>query len=69
MLSSLFDFHDVGNATSIDLTFGPTTPADHPDRWVQTIPGAGWFIYFRIYGPESEAFDGGWRPGDFQRIP
>jgi len=27
-----------------------TAPAD---RWIQTVPGRGWFCYFRIYGPEA----------------
>jgi hypothetical protein len=67
VLSSLFDFHELGDATSVDLTFGPTPPAGGPDRWLQTIPGAGWFVYFRIYGPEAAAFDGSWKPGDFRR--
>ncbi|MFD6397445.1 hypothetical protein [Nocardia sp. NPDC060249] len=36
-------------------------------RWVQTSPGAGWFAYFRIYGPDAAAFDGTWRLPDFRR--
>jgi hypothetical protein len=24
---------------------------------IQTNPGAGWFVYFRIYDPEQAAFD------------
>jgi hypothetical protein len=28
--------------------------------------GKGWFVYFRIYGPEQPAFDGSWKPGDFE---
>lgn len=23
------------------------------DNWVQTRPGAGWFVYLRLYGPEK----------------
>jgi hypothetical protein len=26
----------------------------------------GWFTYFRIYGPEADAFDGTWQLPDFQ---
>ena len=37
-------------------------------RWIETIPGKGWFVYFRIYGPEGPAFDGSWKPGEFERI-
>jgi len=30
--------------------------------------GKGWFVYFRIYGPEGPAFDGSWKPGEFERL-
>jgi hypothetical protein len=66
LLTSLFDFADTRAAESVDLHFGPTPPANHHDRWIQTRPGAGWFVYFRIYGPEEGAFDGSWRLPDFQ---
>lgn len=65
-MSSLFDFPDIGDAASVDLHFGPTPPAAGKHRWVQTIPGAGWFVYFRIYGPQAAAFDGSWKPGNFE---
>jgi hypothetical protein len=31
--------------------FGPKAPAGHEGEWIKTIPGKGWFVYFRIYGP------------------
>jgi hypothetical protein len=34
--------------------------------WIQTLPGVGWFAYFRIYGPDAPAFDGDWQLPDFQ---
>jgi hypothetical protein len=34
-------------------------------HWIQTIPGRGWFSYFRIYGPDEPAFNGSWRLPDF----
>jgi hypothetical protein len=67
-LRSLFDLRELGAAKSVDLYFGPTAPAGRESRWIQTIPGKGWFTYFRIYGPEGPAFDGSWKPGDFQEI-
>jgi hypothetical protein len=66
VLSSLFDFPDTARDQSVDLFFGPTAPPGHQDQWIQTNPGAGWFVYFRIYGPEQAAFDKTWKPGDFQ---
>jgi hypothetical protein len=35
---------------------------------IKTEPGKGWFVYFRIYGPEKAAFDKSWKPGDFEII-
>ncbi|WP_218025158.1 DUF1254 domain-containing protein [Nocardia jejuensis] len=67
VLSSLFDFHDSTGSDPIDLYFGPTAPADAGNRWIQTLPGTGWFVYFRIYGPQAPAFDGSWKPGDFEQ--
>jgi hypothetical protein len=34
----------------------------------QDHPGKGWFAWFRVYGPEAPAFDGSWKPGDFERL-
>jgi hypothetical protein len=67
-LRSLFELKDSGDAKSIDLYFGPKVPPGHAGRWIQTIPGKGWFSYFRIYGPEGPAFDGSWKPGDFEEL-
>ena len=53
---------------SVDLYFGPLPPDGQAERWVQTLPDRGWFCYFRIYGPEPAAFDGTWRPGDFEIV-
>jgi hypothetical protein len=64
-LRSLFELKDAAG-DFIDLYFGPTPPADAQDRWIQTIAGKGWFVYFRVYGPEAAAFDGSWKPGDFE---
>jgi len=66
-LRSLFELTDL-SGDEADLFFGPTPPGGEVDRWIQTIPGRGWFVYFRIYGPEQTAFDGGWRPGDFEFV-
>jgi hypothetical protein len=52
----------------VTLFFGPTAPAGSEGRWIKTAPGRGWFAYFRIYGPEGPAFDGTWKPGDFEEV-
>jgi hypothetical protein len=49
------------------LDFGPIRPAD-ATAWLQTNPESQWFAYFRLYGPGKPAFDGTWKPSDFQPI-
>jgi hypothetical protein len=67
-LRSLFELKaKIGGDKPIDLYFGPTSLGD-AQSWIETIPGKGWFVYFRIYGPEPAAFDGRWKPGDFERV-
>jgi hypothetical protein len=51
-----------------ELYFGPTAPAGKESQWIKTTPGRGWFVYFRLYGPTGPAFDGSWKPGDFEQI-
>jgi hypothetical protein len=58
----------IGNGDHVDLYVGPEQPDGTDGRWLQTNPGKGWFVYFRIYGPEPPAFDGTWRLPDFERI-
>lgn len=67
-LRSLFELKDVGADKSVDLYFGPKAPPGQERRWIQTIPGRGWFAYFRIYGPQEAAFSGSWKPGDFEQV-
>jgi hypothetical protein len=67
--SLIEDLSGGGGADEIELWFGPDPPGPEAgkgaaDRWIQTVPGRGWFGYFRIYGPEAAAFDGSWKPSD-----
>jgi hypothetical protein len=64
-LRSLFELKEKTGAGSLDLYFGPNAPSGHENEWIKTSPGRGWFTYFRVYGPEKAAFDGSWKPGDF----
>jgi hypothetical protein len=65
-LRSLFELKDA-SGNRADLYFGPNAPKGQEKRWIKTLPGKGWFAYFRIYGPQQAAFDGSWKPGDFER--
>ncbi len=52
---------------SVDVFFGPKTPAGYENNWVQTIPGKGWFVILRLYGPLQAWFDKKWRPGEIEK--
>jgi hypothetical protein len=67
-LRSLFELKDTASSPSVDLYFGPNAPTGHEGQWIKTSPGKGWFTYFRIYGPGAPAFDGSWKPGDFEEV-
>jgi hypothetical protein len=58
----------VNPDTSVDVWFGPTAPAGHESNWVQTIPGKGWNVLFRLYGPGQSWFDKTWKPGEFELV-
>jgi len=57
---SLFELDGKLGGYHVDIAFGPQPAEADAAAWVQTIPGRGWFAYFRIYGPTSAAFDGSW---------
>lgn len=67
-LRSMFELKDKIGGESVDLYFGPKAPAGKEGQWIKTIPGKGWFVYFRIYGPEAAAFNGSWKPSDFEEV-
>jgi hypothetical protein len=51
---------------SVDVYFGPEAPQGKESNWVQTLPGKGWFMILRLYGPLEAWFDGMWRPGEVE---
>ena len=54
---------------TVDLYFGPTLPEGKPkSNWIQTLPGKGWFSYFRLYGPTQAYFDRSWVLPDITRV-
>lgn len=54
---------------SVDLYFGPTAPkAGYEKNWVKTVPGEGWFTYFRFYAPTQAYFDGAWELPDIEKV-
>jgi hypothetical protein len=54
---------------SVDLYFGPKPPKGKPEtNWIETIPGKGWFTYFRLYGPTQAYFDRSWVLPDIEEV-
>ena len=53
---------------SVDLFFGPTRPMGSNANFVQTVPGKGWFTYFRLYGPTEAYFNKQWALPDIAEI-
>ena len=53
---------------TVDLYMSPTAPAGMESNWVQTIPDRGFFIYFRLFGPEEGFFNGTWKLNDIELV-
>ncbi|MGD0966904.1 MAG: DUF1254 domain-containing protein [Candidatus Aquilonibacter sp.] len=77
MLQTDARFPSVGSAsegiavnpdTSVDVWFGPRAPKGRETNWVQTVPGKGWNVLFRLYGPLQSWFDKTWKPGEFELV-
>jgi len=53
---------------SVDVYFGPKAPAGKEANWLETVPGKGWFVLLRLYGPLEPWFDKTWRPGEIEEV-
>jgi hypothetical protein len=58
----------VNQDGSVDVYFGPKAPSGMEHNWIQTIPGKGWNMLFRLYGPLDAWFDKTWRLGEIELI-
>ena len=38
-------------------------------NWIRTMPGRGWYVFLRLYGPLEPFFDKTWRPGEVELVP
>ena len=54
---------------STDIYLGPETPAGKEGNWLATVPGKGYFVVLRLYGPTEAAIDKRWKPGDIEKLP
>ena len=62
------DALDLNADGSVDLYFGPTAPQGVENNWIETVPGKGWMVLIRLYGPLEAWFDQTWKPGEFEQI-
>jgi hypothetical protein len=61
--------HPKQNADgSTTLHIGPKAPQGGEKNWLATMPGRGFFVILRLYGPAQPALDGSWVPGDLERV-
>lgn len=67
-ISSLNDKVITGPDGSVDLYVGGAAPQGYEGQWIKTIPGEGWFVFFRLYGPGEAMFDGTWELADFETV-
>ena len=53
---------------SYDIYFGPTPPEGYENNWLETVPGKGWFVILRMYGPLEAWIEKTWRPGEIELV-
>ncbi len=53
---------------STDIYFGPEPPAGREKNWIQTVPGRGFWLILRLYGPLEPWFEKTWRPGKIEPV-
>lgn len=53
---------------SIDVYFGPKSPAGKESNWVPTDPQRGFELMFRVYAPKPEFFEKKWVLPDVEKL-
>jgi len=53
---------------SYDIYFGPRPPEGFENNWLETVPGKGWFVALRMYGPLEPWIEKTWRPGEIELV-
>ena len=67
-ISSVMDGLRVEDSGDIKVYVGPKAPEGYESNWVQSNPEKGFFLYFRLYGPEAGYFDKSWKMPDVRRL-
>jgi hypothetical protein len=58
----------INDDGSYDIYFGPKAPEGYENNWLETVPGKGWFVALRIYGPLEPWIEKTWRPGEIELV-
>jgi len=53
---------------SYDIYFGPKSPQGYENNWLATVPGKGWFVALRMYGPLEPWIEKTWRPSEIELV-
>ena len=53
---------------SYDIYFSPKPPKGFENNWLETVPGKGWFVALRMYGPLEPWIEKTWRPGEIELV-
>jgi hypothetical protein len=53
---------------SVTVWFGPKASPGEENNWIQTMPGKGWNVALRLYGPLEPWFNKSWKPGDIVAV-
>jgi hypothetical protein len=65
---SMYSNPEVNEDGSVDVYFGPKTPAGKEKNWIETVRGKGWFPIFRFYGPLEPFYDQSWKLNDVEKV-
>jgi hypothetical protein len=61
--------HSTTNSDgSVDLYFGPTAPPGKEANWLRSVPGKGYFVILRLYGPREAYLNLSWKPSDLEEM-
>lgn len=66
-LSSLKDLARNADG-SIDLYFSQHEPGDNSGNWIKTVPGKGFLLLLRMFGPTQNFYDATWTLGDVKEL-
>jgi hypothetical protein len=65
---SSFDKPAANSDGATDIYFGPSAPKGSGKNWLRTVPGKGYFVIFRLYGPTQPYFDKTWKLPDLEKV-